>query len=314
MTTERTLGTGIRFVAIVLLAVSATDAAFARGTTFHAHHIDRSGQSAGQNATRPASGHTNARSLPRTDHHPPADVSRGPKSGSKIGDVKGPIKGSSPDDVRVNERGGKSRSLIESAPNTKDGGVQLPPSGEAIGKESNSVESRARDANVIDTRITAPSRGTSNNPDKLRALKTFTVVRPRGALERRSTTSDAPNRSTRNAIGVPVVRHLGVQRRDSGSAHAVSIPAGVADVGRSAASSVAKFNGDGPKQAGPERPITVNPSTGGQNTSSPASPIAATRGVIDGSKLLRPGFGPSAIGGPAKTFAGISGTAIRSKH
>ena len=36
--------------------------------------------------------------------------------------------------------------------------------------------------------------------------------------------------------------------------------------------------------------------------------------VIDGTKLVRSGFSPSTIGGPAKTVASINGTTIRPKR
>lgn len=315
MTTESTLRIGIRFLAIVLLGVSATHATFAKGTAFRAHHINRSDQSAGQSASRPASGHPNAQGTPQTDNHPPADISAGRKpQGSKIGDVKGPTKAGSPNNAGANERSGKSKGVIGSVAGPKDGGVKAPSSGEATGKDPNSVESRARDVNGIDARITVPSRRTSNNPDKFRDLKTFTLIAPRGAPVRRSTASGAVDHSTRNAIGVPIVRHLGIQGRYGEIDHAVTVPAATpAGVNRSVAHSLVKFD-DGAERASTERPNTVSPSIGRQNTSAPANPTAVNRGMIDGTKLVRPGFGPSTIGGPAKTVASINGTTIRLKH
>jgi hypothetical protein len=310
ITTENTLRIDIRFLAIVLLGVSAAHATFAKGTVFRVHHINRSGQSAAQGASRPASGHPDAQSTPQTGNHPPADLGAGRKpQGSQIGDVKGPTKGSSPNDAKLNEQGAKSKSFIGNIPGPKDGGVQVPSSGEAAGKDPNAAESRARDVNAIDTRITAPSRRAINNPDKLRALKTLTFIAPRGAPVRRSAASGAIGHSTRNAIGMPVVRHL-----DGENDHAVSIPAAAAaGVDRSVAHSLVKFDG-GAERVGTERPNPVSPGIGRQNTNAPANPIAANRGMIDGTKLVRPGYGPSTIGGPAKAVASINGTTIRPKR
>jgi hypothetical protein len=209
----------------------------------------------------------------------------------------------------VNDQGGKSKRFIGSVAGPKNSGVHVPSSGEAIGKDPNSVETRARDVNAIDTRITVPSRRTSNDPDKLRSLKPLTFIAPRSALVRRSTASGAVNHSTRNAIGMPVIRHLGGENN-----HAVSIPAAaVAGVDRSVAHSLVKFDG-GAERGTTERPNMVSPGIERQNTSAPANPTAANRGMIDGTKLVRPGFAPSAIGGPAKTVASINGTTIRPKR
>jgi hypothetical protein len=40
----------------------------------------------------------------------------------------------------------------------------------------------------------------------------------------------------------------------------------------------------------------------------------ASRGRIDGTALIRPGFAPSTLGGPAKVSGGINGTAFKIKH
>ena len=49
-----------------------------------------------------------------------------------------------------------------------------------------------------------------------------------------------------------------------------------------------------------------------------AKPVTTTsvpsRGKIDGAGLIRPSVAPSALGGPAKTFAGINGTTLRPKR
>jgi hypothetical protein len=112
---------------------------------------------------------------------------------------------------------------------------------------------------------------------------------------------------------MPVVRHQAIQAHYGGNDHGVSVPAAAAaDVDRSVARSLVKFN-DGAERASTERPNTI-PSIGRRITSAPANPIAANRGTIDGTKMVRPGFGPSTIGGPAKTAVSINGTTIRPKY
>jgi hypothetical protein len=310
ITMDSTLRIKIGFLAVALLAASATHAAFAKGTAFRAHHINRSGQSARQSGSPPASGHPDAQGAPRTENRPSADSgARQTPHRSKVGDAKGPAESSSPNDARVNEQGGKSKRVIGSVPSPKNGGVQVPSIGEAIGRDSNSVESRARDVNAIDASITAPSRRTSNNADKLRTLKSLTFIAPRGAPLRRSSTSGVVNHSTRNAIGMPVVRHLGGENN-----HAVSIlAAATAGVDRSVDHGLVKVDGSA-ERGSSGRPNIVSSAIGRQNTSSPAIPTAANRGMIDGTKLGRLGVGPSTIGGPAKTVASINGTTIRPRR
>jgi hypothetical protein len=55
----------------------------------------------------------------------------------------------------------------------------------------------------------------------------------------------------------------------------------------------------------PERPAAISVPA--------AKPIAPSRGAINGTRVSRPGTG-SALGGPAKVTAGISGTGIRPKY
>jgi hypothetical protein len=310
VTTVSTLRIGIPLLAIVLLGASATHAAFAKATVFRAHHVNRSAQSAGQSASPPASGHPNALGMPQSENHPSADSGAGRKPhGARIGEAKGPTKGSSPNDARVNELGGKTKGFGGSVASPKNGGVQAPSSGEATGRDPNAVESRARDVNAVDTHITVPSRSTSNNPDKLRALKPLTFVAPRGALFRRNSAPGVVNHSTRNAIGMPVVRRLG-----GGNDHAVSLSAAAAGgVDRSVDHGPVKFDG-GAERGSTERPNVVNSAIGRQNMSFPVNATAVSRGMIDGTNLARPGFGPSTIGGPAKTVASINGTTIRTKR
>jgi hypothetical protein len=109
----------------------------------------------------------------------------------------------------------------------------------------------------------------------------------------------------RNAIGLPITQHEGIQER-SGEPHGVpaQIPAreppGIAESG---IGNLTKTDG------GIERPTIARPS---------ASPIVSApvvqRGAISGASLIRPSSAPSGLGGKARVVAGINGTNIRPKH
>jgi len=68
----------------------------------------------------------------------------------------------------------------------------------------------------------------------------------------------------------------------------------------------------------PEAPVAVAPQGAIANRIVIAKPVTTTsvpsRGKIDGAGLIRPSVAPSALGGPAKTFAGINGTTLRPKR
>jgi hypothetical protein len=60
----------------------------------------------------------------------------------------------------------------------------------------------------------------------------------------------------------------------------------------------------------PGKPALANPST----AKPVIAPPVASRGAINGTNVTRHNVGPSRIGGPSASVAGINGTAIRSKH
>jgi hypothetical protein len=126
---------------------------------------------------------------------------------------------------------------------------------------------------------------------------------PRNLLGRGTLSPSASERVGPNAIGVSASHHDGVPGRESGThgmGSAVRFPA-PADVGRSA-TGIAKGSGH---IDSPTRPQL--------HTTPMVNPAALNRSAINGTTLIRPGFHPSGIGGPAKAGA-INGTAIRLKR
>ena len=129
------------------------------------------------------------------------------------------------------------------------------------------------------------------------AAKVGKLDMPRNLIGRRAPSPGASERVGPNAIGVS---HEGVPGRENethGMGSAVRFPA-PADVGRSA-TGIAKGGGH---IDSPTRPQL--------NTTPMVNPAALNRSAINGTTLIRPGFRPSGIGGPAKAGA-INGTAIR---
>jgi hypothetical protein len=123
---------------------------------------------------------------------------------------------------------------------------------------------------------------------------------PRNLLGRGTLSPGASERVGPNAIGVS---HEGVPGRENethGMGSAVRFPA-PADVGRSA-TGIAKGSGH---IDSPTRPQL--------HTAPMVNPAALNRSAINGTTLIRPGFRPFGIGGPAKAGA-INGTAIRLKR
>ena len=126
---------------------------------------------------------------------------------------------------------------------------------------------------------------------------------PRNLLGRGTLSPGASERVGPNAIGVSTSHHEGVPGRDSGPhgiGSAVQFPV-PADAGRSA--------------TGIEKGIghVGSPTQPQLHTTPMVNPAALNRSAINGTTLIRPGFHPSGIGGPAKAGA-INGTAIHLKR
>jgi len=302
---------GLYILAIALLGAAATQATFAKGAAFRAHHAKRFSQSAGQHASRSMSGHPNPQGVPTTNYHTPAEISASPEAR----DVKAHDSASTPNNAGLDERGGKQKNMTGSVAGPKGGGVKIPSNDDATANDRSSVETRARDLNAIDTRITVQSRRTNTNPNKLRDLKSMTTsVAPRGAAVRRGNAPEAGNHVARNAVGARVVRHEDGRGRDGKTHGAVAVSAAAAaGIDRSIPDSLAKADGSLGGRPSGVQPSVVQPNA--ISTVAPTvAPAALNRGMINGTKVVRLGFAPAVIGGPTKTVAGISGTMIRPKH
>jgi hypothetical protein len=126
---------------------------------------------------------------------------------------------------------------------------------------------------------------------------------PRNLLGRGTLSPGASERVGPNAIGVSASHHEGVPGRDSGP-HGIGCTVQFpmpADAGRSA-TAIEKGIGH-----------IGSPTQPQLHTTPMVNPAALNRSAINGTTLIRLGFRPSGIGGPAKSSA-INGTAIRLKR
>lgn len=159
-------------------------------------------------------------------------------------------------------------------------------------KAANSVGINSTD--TIDLGVTPLPPRSALPSDRARETKpSFKIAKPEDFPARRAEASTAV---VRNALGEPVAR-----------------PAGGLAVGE-------HFGLRPPPAviAAPHAAVTVmsrgNPEIGRQDFDAIASVRTPSSGKIDGAGLIRPSVAPSGLGGPAKTAAGINGTAFRPKR
>lgn len=130
------------------------------------------------------------------------------------------------------------------------------------------------------------------------ATKVGKPVAPRNLLGRRTSLPVPAERIQPNAIGV-VAGRPGRESETHATTPTLRFPA----VGGTGGAGVAKPSGglESFRQPQLHTPPTVNSAV-------------SSRSAISGTGASRPGYAPAAIGGPAKTTTGISGTAFRAKH
>jgi len=156
----------------------------------------------------------------------------------------------------------------------------------------------------IDSSITVQPPRLANGRPKIGPAKVVSIA-PRNLLAPRASAPGRSQATVRNAIGVPVVRPASLERR-IGARHDFSVS--IAGHGANASPGAAVSTADRlAKVEGPvERPIVrANPVV---------KPFVLNRGTINGTTLNHRGIGPSNVGGPVKTIAGINGTALRPVH
>ncbi len=158
-----------------------------------------------------------------------------------------------------------------------------------------------KDADAIDTRFSVqPLR--LGKRDELR--EGDTKPRPFARHIFRPRRSESSGHVTRDAIGMPVAHPGGIEQ---GGEERHDIPALVNNPGAVPTGFGANVSGGLARTGGTRgRPPS--------NAYPIVRPTALNRGTINGTTIVRPGFGPSSVGGPAKPVAGISGTTIRPKH
>jgi hypothetical protein len=165
------------------------------------------------------------------------------------------------------------------------------------------VAGGGKDSDAIDTRITVQPRRLGKR-DELREGDTKPRPFARHMFRPRRSAHESPGGVTRDAIGLPVARHDGMEQ---GSGERRDLPvlghdpaAAPTGIGTNASSDFARPGGA----------FGHTPS----NANQIVKPAVVNRGTINGTNFARSGVGSSSVGGPAKPNTGISGTTIRPKH
>jgi hypothetical protein len=183
------------------------------------------------------------------------------------------------------------------------------PGGNEAAKDANPSVPGANDSGAGDTNI-APSRHLDRKSNKIGPDKsTNGSVLTRNLYRRMLSVPRTPNRPVRNAIGVPVLPHERVERHDNlhpdvlhpGTLSAPhNSPGGTTVAPGNVGSRLTRIEGGAGRHAPNANPIVA--------------PAAANRGAVSGTGLMHRNLGPSQIGGPKASVAGINGTTIRPKH
>jgi len=165
------------------------------------------------------------------------------------------------------------------------------------------VAGGGKDSDAIDARITVQPRRLGER-DELREGDTKPRPFARHVFRPRRSAHESPGGVARDAIGLPVARHDGMEQ---GSGQRRDLPvlghdpaAAPTGIGTNASSDFAR-----PRGTFGRAPTNANQI---------AKPAVVNRGTISGINFARSGVGSSSIGGPAKPNTGISGTTIRPKH
>jgi hypothetical protein len=202
---------------------------------------------------------------------------------------------------------GASRTGTHFAPRVSGDGGPIPTATPApaavqgvVARDANAPSANNGNPNGIDTRITVFSRrppGGRGKPENAKVVR----IAPRNLLARPFAPA-AAEPIGRNSIGAFVVHREGPV--EHGGPHfptvAHSPPPGAIGTLGSATGRFAKPDA-----------LSVR-SVPGAN---PAVRVGAVnRGTINGTSLARPGSAPSGVGGPAKTAAGLNGSAIRPRY
>jgi hypothetical protein len=196
-----------------------------------------------------------------------------------------------PDHQHARDGDGDSKAV------TGEGGQK----GNAVGRDVKPSISGGQDSDAVDTRITVQPRRLGKR-DEMREGN-IKPLAPRIFQLRRLSAHQGSGRVTRDAVGLPVAGHDGMEQ-ESGQRH--DLPALVHDRAAAPTGSGANASGGVARTGGALGRPTLN-------ANPVVRPAALNRGTINGTALTRPSYGPSSIGGPAKPVAGISGTKIRPK-
>jgi hypothetical protein len=160
-----------------------------------------------------------------------------------------------------------------------------------------------KDAGAIDTSL-VPSRRLDRRLNNIGEAKTTIESATENLHRRMLSVSPTPDRPIRNAIGVPVPAHQGVERNDGVHPGALAVPHA------SSGGATTAPGGVGSHFTGTEATVDHRAA----NPNPVVAPAMMNRGAISGTGLAHRNAGSSQIGGPKASVAGINGTTIRPKR
>jgi hypothetical protein len=181
-----------------------------------------------------------------------------------------------------------------------------PGSGEDARSDAGGANSD-KNSDPIDTRISLQPRRSGPRPGPLGDAKANAEAPVVRNAHRRTFFASRPSAPTvRNAIGASVAEHESPPR--IGGERIVS-PVLPRTPAAGTTTSIGNAAGLAKNGAALEHPTNMQ-----RNTNPIGGSTALTRGAIGGTSLSHRGAGPSSLGGPAKTIAGINGTTVRLLH
>jgi hypothetical protein len=167
-------------------------------------------------------------------------------------------------------------------------------------KSVNTPDIDGKNPDGVDPRIAVQSGRLGDGRDNRGKVESLAA---RNSYRRTLSTPRVSNRTVRNPVGMPVTRHEDLGRRDGeprSSQPAAPVSAPAAGVTPTAAGGLAKTD------VGFDRPPVLKP-----NPNPIIGPTPLNRGTTNGAGQIPTRVGPSGVGGPAKSVAGINGTSIR---
>jgi hypothetical protein len=298
MAKQRNVRAGLCFFAAVLTGSLAITASFAKPahwrTHLAAHHGTQSGKIGPSRVSTVPFNHD------RTDGKDQSGNQQGPKARNDFKPAQDSVPANN--QPAAIQRGAKHDA--KGAP--IEGGNAHETSNGQPASSPNVPEFHMRDLGPVETRITVQPLVGADKPHPREQAKTkFKLTVPVNGRGNQNQVRKTPE-VERNAIGISIAPH----HNGRGNDKPANLHVTMGDHG-TPPPLVVKANIAVQTNANQE---SVRPGIIRTNSNPVTPPVVINRGAINGSRMLRRGFAPAAVGGPPRIIAGISGTMFRPKH